>query len=603
MCGITAIFSYAENALPVNVRELLQIRDHMSSRGPDGVGLWVSDKGNIGLAHRRLAIIDLSESGRQPMSARQGRLKIVFNGEIYNYRLLRTELEKKGYQFFSNSDTEVLLHLYADKGRDMVQDLRGMYAFALWDEDRKGLFLARDPFGIKPLYFHDEGRTFRCASQVKALLEGGGFEAQVEPAGHTGFFLWGSVPEPYTLYKNVFALPAGHTLWVDGHGARPPRKFFDVADEFTNALVERPNVEDELAVLRSALQDTIRHHLIADVPVGVFLSAGMDSSVITALSAENTSFIQSITLGFKEYEHLEIDEVPLARKLAQYIGCQHRVSYITRADFKSERERILAVMDQPSVDGVNSYFVSRAAAQAGLKVTLSGLGGDELLGGYPSFREIPKLVSLVRFPAALPGFGKIFRLFSAPFLKRMTSPKYAGLFEYGGTYGGAYLLRHSLFMPWELPDVMDADIAREGWEKLQPVLRMDDMLVGVHGNHARICTLELTRFMRNTLLRDSDWAGMAHSLEVRVPLVDIDLFRALLPILARENVALSKRDMADVTVKPLPSDVVNHPKTGFSIPVQQWLESEGQMHRLRGLRGWAMFVYQSFCFSHKKDCG
>lgn len=594
MCGIAAIFSYSDSASPVDSDELLRIRDSMTARGPDGAGLWISRQSRIGMAHRRLSIIDLSETGSQPMSARGGRLQIVFNGEIYNYRALRQDLEKKGYHFISSSDTEVLLHLYTEKGPEMVNALRGMYAFALWDDDRQGLFLARDPFGIKPIYFHDDGHTFRCASQVKALLAGKGFLMQSEPAGHVGFFLWGNVPEPFTLYKNLFALPAGHTLWVDHSGMHAPKKYFDIAEELATASVKPIQNWSMRDVLRPTLQDSIQHHLIADVPVGVFLSSGIDSSVITALSSEISPFIKAVTLGFNEYEHSEQDEVPLSCKVADHYGCEHFVHRIVRNDFEQERGHILAAMDQPSIDGVNSYFVAQAAAQAGLKVVLSGLGGDELMGSYPSFHDVPEIVSFARLPAKLPGFGKAFRWLSASMIKRFTSPKFASLFEFGGTYGGAYLLRRGLFMPWELPEILDGDLIREGWEILQPILHLDDYVSVLPTQHARVSALELSNYMRNSLLRDSDWAGMAHSLEIRVPLVDIDVFRALAPYITKPDIKLSKQDMIKVPAKPLPDEIINHPKTGFSIPVQEWLGTNGPAQHSRGLRGWALNVYNSF---------
>src|ERR1019366_4827611 len=244
MCGIAGIFAYRDPAPPVDRDELLRIREAMIKRGPDGAGLWVSDDGRIGLAHRRLTIIDLTDGGAQPMATADGNFRIIFNGEIYNYRELRKELEAKGYRFHSASDTEVLLHLYADRGEDMVHALRGMYAFALWDERRKGLFLARDPFGIKPLYYADDGRTLRFASQVKALLCGGAITRDPEPAGHAGFFVWGSVPEPFTLYKAVRAIPAGARLWVDGGGPRGPTAFFSIAEEFAKARDENREEAD-----------------------------------------------------------------------------------------------------------------------------------------------------------------------------------------------------------------------------------------------------------------------------------------------------------------------------------------------------------------------
>jgi asparagine synthase (glutamine-hydrolysing) len=225
MCGIAAIFAYDINAGPVSDNELIRIRDYMTARGPDGYGIWKSQEGRVALGHRRLAIIDLSDAGAQPMVCEDAGLAITFNGEIYNYRELKASLENKGYRFRSNSDTEVLLRMYEDMGPEMVHKLRGMYAFSIWDEKRKGLFLARDSFGIKPLYYADDGKCIRVASQVKALLAGSAIATTPEPAGHVGFFLWGHVPEPYTLYKGIRALPAGSTMWVDRSGRRNISKF------------------------------------------------------------------------------------------------------------------------------------------------------------------------------------------------------------------------------------------------------------------------------------------------------------------------------------------------------------------------------------------
>jgi asparagine synthase (glutamine-hydrolysing) len=588
MCGLAAILSY--EGAPVDGEELLRIREAMIPRGPDGAGLWLSRDGGIGLAHRRLAIIDLTENGAQPMATPDGRLRIVFNGEIYNFRELRERLLAKGHRFRSDSDTEVLLYAWREYGQAMVEHLRGMFAFALWDDECRGLFLARDHFGIKPLYYHDDGKTFRVASQVKALLAGGGIEAQIEPAGHVGFHLWGCVPEPYTVYRNLFALPAGHTLWVDHCGPKVARKYFDIAEELENAAAT--NVEHTAAeTLKEALRDSVRHHLIADVPVGVFLSSGLDSATVTALASEHKlgQSIRAITLGFGEFENTAADEVPMARAIAAHYGCRHQVSRITHRDFEEDLVGILHAMDQPSIDGVNTWFVAREAKRAGLKVALSGLGGDELLGGYPSFRQIPELVRHVRPLSLIPGLGKALRMASAPILKRNTSPKYASLFEYGGTYGGAYLLRRGLFMPWELPEFLDGDLVREGWATLQPVLRLDEWTARVKSPYAKVVAMEMACYMRNMLLRDSDWAGMAHSLEIRLPLVDVSVFKTLAPSLV-STIPLVKRDLMFVPRLTLPDAVLHRPKTGFSIPVRDWIETLGQDAGQRGLRGWCRWV-------------
>ncbi len=597
MCGIAGIYSYRPAASPVDQEELLRIREIMALRGPDGAGLWMSEDNRLGLAHRRLAIIDLSETGAQPMATADGHLHITFNGEIYNYVALRRELEAKGFVFRSGSDTEVLLHLYADRGTEMVHALRGMYAFALWDERKHGLFLARDPFGIKPLYYADDGGTLRVASQVKALLEGGAIDTTPEPAGHVGFFLWGHVPEPYTLYKGIRALPAGSSMWIDQAGCREPRQFFSVTDELakanaTSLVLTREEMHDRLRV---ALLDSVRHHMVADVPVGVFLSAGLDSSTITALASESSGAdLRTVTLGFREYQGTPNDEVPLAERVAQHYRTLHQTHWVTKEDFRVEYDRLLHAMDQPSIDGVNTYFISKAAAQAGLKVALSGLGGDEMFGGYPAFRQIPKAVRALSPFTKYPAFGRGFRALSAPVLEHFTSPKYAGLLEYGGTYGGAYLLRRGMFMPWELPGLLDGEMVREGWEELQTLSRLEETTRGVNNPHLKVEALESSWYMRNQLLRDADWAGMANSLEIRLPLVDIELFRATAPLF-NSNRAPGKLAMARVPLQALPRVITERKKTGFTVPMQVWLAPAATKSiASRGLRGWATTIHGRF---------
>ena len=269
MCGIAAIFAYRDGTPPVDEAELLAMREQMVARGPDGGGQWISDDGRVGLANRRLSIIDVSPAGAQPMFNADRSLAITFNGEIYNYAELRSELSVNGYQFSSTSDTEVVLALYATRGEAMLNELRGMYAFAIWDRDKQGIFLARDPFGIKPLYYSDNGHTLRLASQVKALRAGGKIDNAPEPAGHVGFFLWGHVPDPYTFFRSVRSLPAGSSMWVDRSGVRSPRKFCDVNEilrqaEESEIRNPKSEIRNSGERLRSALSDTVRYHLVAE---------------------------------------------------------------------------------------------------------------------------------------------------------------------------------------------------------------------------------------------------------------------------------------------------------------------------------------------------
>jgi asparagine synthase (glutamine-hydrolysing) len=601
MCGIVAIYSYKSEAPPVDGEELYRIRETMVSRGPDGKGIWVSDNCKIGMAHRRLSIIDLTDAGSQPMSSVDENCRIVFNGEIYNYQDLRAGLKKQGYQFRSTSDTEVLLNLYLKKGFDMVQDLRGMYAFAIWDEKRRGLFLARDPFGIKPLYFADDGKVIRVASQVKALISGGHIDTAPQSAGHVGFFLWGYVPEPYTLYRGIRALPAGSTLWIDEHGVHKAKSFFNLSMEMrmVNDSVKNhkhlgsQEIKDRL---RSALVDSIKHHMVADVPVGVFLSSGLDSTTLTALTSEQVSdSIHTVSLGFKEYRGTVNDETPLAELLSRQYNTFHQTKWVSRKDFDDDIDSLFQAMDQPSIDGVNTYFVSKVTADTGLKVAISGVGGDEIFAGYPSFTQVQRLVNSLGIIPHISSLGKGFRWILTPILQRFTSPKYASLLEYGGSYGGAYLLRRGLFMPWELPEFLDGELVKKGWQELDPLARLEESVNGINHARLKVSALEMTWYMRNQLLRDTDWAGMAHSLEIRVPLVDLQFLRSIAPLFACKTPP-SKQDMASAPVRPLPDKVLSRPKTGFSVPVRKWLLEDGRRTFAgRGLRGWAHKVFTRFC--------
>ena len=286
MCGIAGIYAYHYAANAVDRAELRRIRDHMAARGPDGLGEWYSQDERVGFGHRRLTIIDLSERGAQPMASADGKLVVTFNGEIYNYRQLRASLEARGRTFRTQTDTEVLLHLYAEKGEAMVHDLRGMFAFGLWDAEKSALLLARDPYGIKPLYYADDGWTLRFASQVKALLAGGKVSRNPEPAGWVGFCLFGSVPEPFTTYQEIRALPAGSTLWVDRVGTHETKQYFSIAETYCDAeasTLARRTMKICSIVAREALLDSVRHHLVADVPVGAFLSSGIDSGALVGL--------------------------------------------------------------------------------------------------------------------------------------------------------------------------------------------------------------------------------------------------------------------------------------------------------------------------------
>lgn len=550
--------------------------DHMRRRGPDGSGIWIAEDGRLGFVHRRLAIIDLSDNGLQPMETLDGRYVVVLNGEIYNYKELRGSLTAAGYRFRTESDTEVLLHLYADRGVAMVHDLRGMFAFALWDARKRVLVLARDRYGIKPLYYSDDGRTCRFASQVKTLRAGGAISNESDPAGEVGFYLFGSVPEPFTTWRAIRSVPSGAILVVDRNGVGAPRHYHSIAQAYCAAERQQPPRAAASAVVREALLDTVRSHLVADVPVGAFLSSGVDSGVLVGLMRDaGAQRITTVTIGFEEFRGLPQDETPLAAEIARRYGAEHATRIVTRAEFEADLPEIMRAMDQPSIDGINTWFVAKAARERGLKVAISGLGGDELFGGYSSFRHVPRWARLMALPSRMPvSHGHLRRLAASTAGKLGLHPKAAGLLEFGGTYAGSYLAKRGLFMPWELGAVLGPDVAAEGLQRLLPLRLIDAQLKpSPRTPFARVAVLESSLYLRNQLLRDADWASMAHALEVRVPLVDSVLLAALAPVTVRESIGGGKRLLAGAPSLPLPAAVMNRAKTGFITPVEHWTEA------------------------------
>ena len=540
--------------------------DHMNPRGPDAEGIWVREGAALG--HSRLAILDLDARANQPMVSEDGRYAIVFNGEIYNFRELRRELEMEGAAFRTTSDTEVLLALFAREGERMLLRLRGMFAFAIRDTQSHELFLARDPYGIKPLYYTRTKDGLFFASQVKALLASGVVSAEREAAGLAGFYLWGSVPEPWTLFHDVFALPAGHWLRVNTDVPEVPVCWHDIRTHWQGNSCNQS--ASELAErVRKAMTDSVCAHLVSDVPVSVFLSGGIDSAAVAGLAAGLGARVEGITIGFEEFAGQREDEVPVASAIAAHYGLPHHVRWVSLAEFKQDIPRILEAMDQPSIDGVNTWFASKAAAERGYKVVLSGVGGDELFCGYSSFRQIPRRAALGRVIAAIPGALALLKVPCTYLAKNRSQPKLASVPAFISSLEGAYFLSRSLFLPDELPALMGVDMTREGLARLggsPPGMTQ----AGARGG-AAVGILESTLYLRNQLLRDSDWASMRHSLELRTPLVDATLLETLGPYVSGFADGAGKAMLAQSPKKPLPDLVVDRPKTGFSVPMAKWL--------------------------------
>ena len=518
------------------------------------------------------------------MSWAGGRYWIVFNGEIYNYRELRAELSRD-HAFRSQSDTEVILALFALGGVKGLGRLRGMFALAIWDDLEKRLLLARDPNGIKPLYYSADGAHLRFASQVKALVASRAVPARHDPAGLCGFLLWGAVPEPRTIYESVKAVPAGHFLLAERDCVGKPEPLPFLPD----------GMRSEVDLL-TAIDRSVGAHLVSDVPVAIFLSAGLDSAAVAALARKRmVEPPVTITLRFREFAGTPDDEGPLAAAVAQGLGTRHIERWVSRDEFLAEWEATLAAMDQPSIDGLNTYWVCKAAHEVGVKVALSGLGGDELLGGYPSFRDVPRWRRWAHLGTLVPGLSAAW-----PGLARWAlpdKPKLRGLLRYAATLQGSYFLRRALFLPDELPALLGEDVAMRGLEAHDPVPASANAINDEEQTDwETVQALETGLYLRNQLLRDSDWASMAHSVELRVPFVDAAVQHAGV----RSHFALprsaTKSEVVRRLAPALPEALFVRRKTGFRMPAALWLDGTGTSHTSTGSRALAERILKAFAF-------
>lgn len=585
MCGFLAAFStppLPESALRAGLAQL-------RARGPDGEGIWHEDGAWLG--HRRLAILDLDPRATQPMHSACGRYVIAFNGEIYNYRELRDQLQAQGTIFRTTSDTEVILALFAAHGQAMLPQLHGMFAFAIWDRHAQRAFIARDPYGIKPLYLARVADGIVLGSQVKALLATGLVDTASDARGQAGFWLLGSVPEPHTGYRDISALPAGHCAWIEHGRAGAPQCWHDIGQHWRQAPHAALPEAEVFGRVREALRESVARHLVADVPVGVFLSGGIDSGALAGLMVEaGARDLTGVTIAYEEFAGRHEDEAPVAAALAAHYGIAHHVRRVGREEFLADLPRILEAMDQPSIDGINTWYASKAVAELGLKVVVSGVGGDELFQGYESFDQLPALVARWNALARIPGVPALARLAGRLQARRSGNPRWQHAADWARSLEGAWWLRRSLHAPQELSARMGAAAAREGLDGFaaQPWVQA---MTGPLPADPRLALgqLESMTYLRNQLLRDSDWASMAHGVELRTPLVDAYLLQQLQPLLGNFHRFPNKRLLAQAPRNPLPEAIITRRKTGFGIPVARWLAEAG-MGGDSGSRGWAVEV-------------
>jgi asparagine synthase (glutamine-hydrolysing) len=584
MCGIAGVFRATGPIRSLDVAAVERMLLVQASRGPDGSGLQREEHAALG--HRRLSIIDLSEAGRQPMANEDGTVWLTYNGEIYNHPDLRDELVSLGHRFRSSADSEVVVHGYEAWGiDDLVDRLRGMYAFALLDTRRDRLLLVRDRLGIKPLYYTPTaaGESIAFASEVRALVASGVVTAADDPAALVGFLALGSIPAPRTVVEGISSVPAGHYLEADARGSRL-RRYWRLPP--VGGASESTGWE---ARVRTTLEDAVARHLVSDVPLGVFLSRGVDSAALVAVASQAGHRLHTLTIAFDEPEW---DEAPQARRVAARYRSAHDEVLVTHADFLDELPSFVAAVDQPTHDGLNTYFVARAARKAGLTVVLSGAGGDEAFWGYPHYRRLSAGGGLVRGLAGLPGWARRLATGGTSAVGRLWGRDGWGRVEYLSSRvspEGLYLAVRGFFSPRQIAMLLDADqgeVRRSAEEVV--VEGVDPDRSGSLAD--AVNRIEFHRYLHDQLLRDTDVFGMAHSVEVRVPYLDHELIEAVvtLPDAVKLDPALNKpvlcRAARDATVVEL----AGRPKRGFSFPMDSWMRRhaavlEAHVRAARGL--------------------
>jgi asparagine synthase (glutamine-hydrolysing) len=569
MCGIAG-FIDPNTGAEARDEAVSRMCSAMIHRGPDDSGSATRGPATIGM--RRLAIFD-PVNGHQPMETQDGRYALVFNGAIYNFRILQTELESAGFTFRTRCDTEVLLAALVHWGEGALGRLRGMFAFALWDSSEQALFAARDPFGIKPLYYCHEGNRLVFASEISALLASGARAGQIDPTSVADYLAWLSVPAPKTIFKGILSLQPGECMRfqdgkLDVHAA------WSIRSIPTETAVSASRGEF-VRELRSRLDDTIRAHILADVPVGAFLSGGLDSAVVAGLMSNATgNALRTFSIGFEEDGFSEADD---AEATARHLGAVHHTRILTGSEVAADIEKIISACDQPTGDGVNTFYASQTAQEGGVKAALSGLGGDELFGGYPSFRTLPVMASGLPHWRRMPGFMR---------------SVVTGALELGGTRARKLndvllsardpheiaALQRRVFSDASRLSILAPDVAAQikGSAPFHPKLAAMRDELGMDDLFSLASAWEMRTYMSDVLLRDSDVMSMRHSLELRVPFVDRPLVEWLWrqPARFRGDPRRPKSVLAEAAADILPPGLARRKKRGFTLPFPIWMRGD-----------------------------
>lgn len=575
MCGIAGLYKSHNNGLELSAVAARAL-PWLHHRGPDDQGLMVVSEDRCALAHTRLSILDLSPAGHQPMATPDGRYSITFNGEIYNFRELRQHLLSQGEQFASQTDTEIILKLYAREGAGCLQHLRGMFAFAIWDEVQRELFVARDRLGIKPLYYYAAAQRFLFASEVRALLASNLVPRRLDTIALAEYLAYQAVPAPRTLIEGVRMLTPGSYLKVDAAGRITETRYWDALTAAADIPTGQSYATSKKRV-RELLHEAVALHLVSDVPVGAFLSGGIDSTALVALMRATGQQPHTFSVVFNEQA---FDEARFARLVAQTVRAEHTEIRLDESTLLEQLPQALQALDQPTGDGINSYVVSQAVRAAGVKVALSGLGGDELFGGYPSFSRLGKIQRYLRLWGNVPAAVRSTVGQTTHKLRgaSIAGAKTAAMLASDGQLASVYPLIRQVLSPAQRETLLTPAF----WQRTaaladpyQPLLSKAFEQTKV-GFISQISYAEARTYMHDVLLRDTDQMSMAHALEVRVPLLDHQLVEYVMGLPDEHKVAngTPKRLLVESLEELLPAAIVHRPKLGFTLPFDVWMRGE-----------------------------
>ena len=567
MCGFIASFG-----ADVNQNDFKNALKQLSRRGPDSEGIWVENK--VFLGSRRLAIFDLNNRSDQPMHSSCSRYIIIFNGSIYNYKVLRKYLIDNNIRLKTHSDTEVILELFALEGPKMLSKLEGMFAFVIWDCKEKKAFAARDPFGIKPMYIGTNLDGIILSSQVKALLSTKLINNDKDINSQFSFWNLGYVMEPRTWFKNIKALKSGYYIYIKDGKIISEIQWYDlnknwiIADSKEKKITKR----EFSKIIKDSIIASVKKHLIADVPIGIFLSSGIDSTIIASIASSNSNKkIIAITVSFESFDGSENDETFKAKKIAQKFGMEHHIFRVAQKDFQNDLPDILEAMDQPSIDGVNVWYASKAAAKLKLKVVFSGVGGDELFFGYNHFNTIPIVFNLFKYLKKIPTLIFFIKFFLKLISNLKKDKRWRAISKFSNSIFNLWLLKRTILTPIDIIDnkILSNKIDTEFFYHNN----FDTLTLSKIKNHKiQLAKIESTFYMRNQLLRDGDWASMYHGVELRTPLVDTTLLENLTNVMSSYSLYKDKQPLKFAFKTILPKNVDYKKKIGFQTPTKDWIK-------------------------------